>query len=685
MGKQSEELVLQVTATQELLERQLRAMGQNVDTFEQAAENRIEQLEKRFSGINLRGAVDAVRDADKAFRASFDGINRQAAELADNLGKTGRIDLTPMIEQSRTRAGAAELEATVLRRLAQAEEARQATLAQVTLQEQAALSATRAATVAAEQRAVAATTEAQRLQALQAQLGQVTTAQVRAVGASEAHRYAMVNVGNQFGDFFVQISGGTSAIRAFSQQAPQLLGALQMMSMGASEGTSKFAAFARFLSGGWGIALTAAIPLIGIFAQSLTGMGNEAKAAVPKMDALTEAVNRLNAARGRATAGAIGDAKLQIAISKGELSLLDQQIAAAEKKEKPYREAVRYGGSPTAALKAPDIIKVGDIVVDGEVIKEATLREAREKRLDLNKRLLRSENDLAGAVSAKRFADDWKEAEEARQKARRAAESAAKRDAREEESEREKAAKKAAKDLETFYGRAQDTYSDLVNGRVVPLKPSGILAQDDKGATDKFADQMMDAYDRMKMAQKELADTAKGTHQAWVTSAQGVLGAVQQMKGALSGDFLDILSAALGLFTQLGTSGLLGKSVQTNMLYPSIGALGKRAAGGPVTGGTPYLVGEKGPELFVPGASGSIVANDNLRTPRLSSSDYAGAGVRDVRVHVVADANDYFDLRVRSISGAVAGPVGVAAAQGGAGIAATRIARRSRNSIPRSF
>jgi phage-related minor tail protein len=37
-----------------------------------------------------------------------------------------------------------------------------------------------------------------------------------------------------------------------------------------------------------------------------------------------------------------------------------------------------------------------------------------------------------------------------------------------------------------------------------------------------------------------------------------------------------------------------------------------RAVGGPVKGGRPYMVGEKGPELFVPGASGSIVRNQDL-------------------------------------------------------------------------
>ena len=39
---------------------------------------------------------------------------------------------------------------------------------------------------------------------------------------------------------------------------------------------------------------------------------------------------------------------------------------------------------------------------------------------------------------------------------------------------------------------------------------------------------------------------------------------------------------------------------------------GNRAAGGPVSGGTPYVVGEKGPELFVPGSSGNIVPNDAM-------------------------------------------------------------------------
>jgi hypothetical protein len=38
----------------------------------------------------------------------------------------------------------------------------------------------------------------------------------------------------------------------------------------------------------------------------------------------------------------------------------------------------------------------------------------------------------------------------------------------------------------------------------------------------------------------------------------------------------------------------------------------RRASGGPVTAGSSYLVGEMGPEVFTPGNSGDIIANDKL-------------------------------------------------------------------------
>jgi hypothetical protein len=62
---------------------------------------------------------------------------------------------------------------------------------------------------------------------------------------------------------------------------------------------------------------------------------------------------------------------------------------------------------------------------------------------------------------------------------------------------------------------------------------------------------------------------------------------------------------------------LVFQNVITAPLAKGIGgaistAFGMRAMGGPVSSGSPYIVGERGPELFVPHASGSIVSNSNM-------------------------------------------------------------------------
>lgn len=51
--------------------------------------------------------------------------------------------------------------------------------------------------------------------------------------------------------------------------------------------------------------------------------------------------------------------------------------------------------------------------------------------------------------------------------------------------------------------------------------------------------------------------------------------------------------------------------------------LGVRALGGPVTAGRPYLVGERGMELFVPKVSGEIISNTNMRRMSGDTNNYS--------------------------------------------------------------
>jgi len=71
---------------------------------------------------------------------------------------------------------------------------------------------------------------------------------------------------------------------------------------------------------------------------------------------------------------------------------------------------------------------------------------------------------------------------------------------------------------------------------------------------------------------------------------------------------MTILNSVLQLFPGGGGGGASGNAVaQFNA-----SALQYRANGGPVSAGSPYVVGERGPELFVPGRSGTIVPNNKM-------------------------------------------------------------------------
>jgi hypothetical protein len=82
--------------------------------------------------------------------------------------------------------------------------------------------------------------------------------------------------------------------------------------------------------------------------------------------------------------------------------------------------------------------------------------------------------------------------------------------------------------------------------------------------------------------------------------------------------FMNIEKGAEGLRDMMDQilKQIMAELVRVFIVQASVQALktwwGARAEGGPVSAGKPYLVGEKGPELFVPGSSGGIVPNDQL-------------------------------------------------------------------------
>ena len=74
--------------------------------------------------------------------------------------------------------------------------------------------------------------------------------------------------------------------------------------------------------------------------------------------------------------------------------------------------------------------------------------------------------------------------------------------------------------------------------------------------------------------------------------------------------------------SSVGSGGLPGIDSLGGLFNGSMPFIGSgRAGGGPVSGGSAYMVGEQGPELFIPGVSGSISNNDQFEAARNALSD----------------------------------------------------------------
>jgi hypothetical protein len=85
---------------------------------------------------------------------------------------------------------------------------------------------------------------------------------------------------------------------------------------------------------------------------------------------------------------------------------------------------------------------------------------------------------------------------------------------------------------------------------------------------------------------------------------QSVAGIVSTLIGLFS-NLVGIINAAINAIQAVASAGrAIGGAIGG-----ALGFGGGRAMGGPVSARTAYVVGERGPELFVPGSSGSIIPN----------------------------------------------------------------------------
>ena len=461
----------------------------------------------------------------------------------------------------------------------------------------------------------------------------------------------------QFQDFFTSVSTGASPIQAFNQQIGQLGYSLTMMQGGLGK-------FGRILSGPVGIALIVATSLLGAFKDEIFGTSNKtvdfAKTANTAFTSISENItNGLQPAIERL--GPVIDAvsqlwvimkEIAVATVQGIVMLLNRVIGGVVGTINAVVILVSNGMNIIKEIGAGVVnsfAKVVNYVIDGVEnfinntkgvansfleFTGASFRFAETKF----KRMTEVTNQWAGstvkAVSEasgafmKGFRNDYIDlgdlsvsykAKEDKKKGKKTDTSAA--DAAKKEAERlakieEANAIRIAKSKIFWAEYWSDREDEIAKGDIEAAaqraKEIGYIAE----ATSKTIAEQVDAP--IKSLQDSFATIGGSVSEAF----RGMLTGAMSWKDGMRSIISSVIDELWRLYVVQQIVGFVTKALG-GLGLPVPEAIKPKAVGGYVGAQQPYLVGEKGPELFVPGGSGTIIPNKNMGM----ASGNAGGGI----------------------------------------------------------
>ena len=194
--------------------------------------------------------------------------------------------------------------------------------------------------------------------------------------------------------------------------------------------------------------------------------------------------------------------------------------------------------------------------------------------------------------------------------------------------------------------RIQEIQSGLPAKKTDAIGAATELAKpktDQQNITEKIATLKKEITDLTSISNIAIT-SAEGIGNAFATSFKGLVDGSMTAKEALGSFFKSVADMFLEMAAQIiakqitmiilqtilkalgavggiqsagssaGSAAFGGSGPTFNPGAFSMPQLAGRAAGGPVTSQQPYMVGERGPELFVPGTGGSVVNNSDLRS-----------------------------------------------------------------------
>ena len=135
----------------------------------------------------------------------------------------------------------------------------------------------------------------------------------------------------------------------------------------------------------------------------------------------------------------------------------------------------------------------------------------------------------------------------------------------------------------------------------------------------KFNEQMNEVQEAVKFAGIAIDDVARNAFMSMEDGIVELMKGTKSLKDAFSDMATSIVNDLVRMYVRYAYTkplfdAIFGSNTQpaAPIVMSSPGVPTGRAIGGPVSANRPYMIGERGPELFVPNASGSVVANNKL-------------------------------------------------------------------------
>lgn len=382
-------------------------------------------------------------------------------------------------------------------------------------------------------------------------------------------RQGTQQLGAQINDFATSVSTGTSVVQAFNQQIGQVGYAMSMM--GGTAGK-----VGTFLAGPWGAAITMGVAVLAPFISKLFETSAAAEEAAAKLQTTAQAARNLVG-----TENALALNAAQMKLNKGYERRLELEAFI-------NRQVKDRGGRPMFSYRQQKEL----LAVNQEIMaQESLVKTAIEQNDKLTAALEKANKPLSSGRSSTGGA-------------RRAGQSAGVeyRKAAEEEIRRlNQTTNEIFNQLKPFGERGAELFKP--REKAAPLPITTDLAKD-------FAPTLK-AMEEMRPMLKELEQSFANIGMSVSNAFKGMLTGAMSWKDGMKGIINSVIDELFRLYVVQQIVGFIGGALKgIGLPMPKIA--GARANGGNVSGNRPYLVGENGPELMVPGGSGTIIPNRNL-------------------------------------------------------------------------